>query len=145
VKNKGFNPKTQITNVHVTDEDIVEVFGESQVLRTINLNLDPNTRLKLLCLYSQCYGITNNEFYLWFVKGYIVQEKGINVNCAKATTFTTIEKLKREEIAKWKQIHGLSMSHNTSGDVSLASGIQNVGVTQHVKVHMKQELGVLFK
>jgi hypothetical protein len=62
---KGFSPKTQITNVHVTDEDIIEVFGESQALRTINLNLDPNTKLELLCLYSWCYDttkVTNNEF-----------------------------------------------------------------------------------
>jgi hypothetical protein len=79
--------------------------------------------LELLCLYSQCYGITNNEFYLWFVKGYIVQEKGIDVNYAKVTTFTTIKKLRREEIAKWKQIHGLSMSHNVGGDVNLTSSI----------------------
>jgi hypothetical protein len=105
LNNKGFNPETQITNVHVTDEDIVEVFRESRVLRTINLDLDPNTRLELFCLYSWCYGttnITNNEFYLWFVKGYIVQEKGIDINWAKAATSTIIEKLRREEIAKWK-------------------------------------------
>jgi hypothetical protein len=130
LSNKGFNRKNHITNVHVTDEDIIEVFGESRVLRTINLDLDPNTKLELLCLYSRCYGttnVTNNEFYLWFVKGYIVQEKGIYVNWAKATASTVIEKLRREEIAKWKRIRGLSV--NTSGDVNLAFGIENVGVT----------------
>jgi len=96
LRNKGFNPRTQITNVHVIDEDIVKVFGESRVLKTINFNLDPNTKLELFCLYSQCYGttnVTNNEFYLWFVKGYILQEKGIDVNWAKLTVSTAIEKL----------------------------------------------------
>lgn len=94
----------------MTNEEIVGLFGKSRVLRTINLDLDPNTRLELLCLYSQCYSttnVTNNEFYLWFVKGYIVQEKGIDVNWAKTTPSTTITKLRREEIAKWKRIHGL--------------------------------------
>lgn len=93
LNNKGFNPKIQITNVHVIDEDIVKVFGESRILKTINFNLDPNTKLELFCLYSQCYGttnITNNEFYPWFVKGYILQEKGVDVNWAKSVISTTI-------------------------------------------------------
>jgi len=65
------NPKTYITNVHVIDKDIVKVFGESQVLKTTTSDLDPNTRLELLCLYLQCCGITNvtnHEFYLGLSK-----------------------------------------------------------------------------
>ncbi len=91
--------------MHVIDEDIIEVFGESQVFKTTNSDLDLNIRLELLCFYSQCYGttnVTNNEFYLWFVKGYIAQKKGININWAKTTTSTTREKLRKEEITKWK-------------------------------------------
>ncbi len=68
--NKSLNPKTKITSTHVTKVDIIEVFGESKVLRTTNQNLDPNTKLELLHLYSQSYGhnnVTNNEFYLWFI------------------------------------------------------------------------------
>jgi hypothetical protein len=67
----------------VIEAYIIEVFGESTVLKTTHSNLDPNTKLELLCLYSQCYGhnnVTNNEFYLWLIKGYIAQEKGIEVN-----------------------------------------------------------------
>jgi len=46
------------------------------------------------------YGIdqvTNNEFMIWFVKGYIAQEKGEKVNRAKATTSTSREDAGREE------------------------------------------------
>jgi hypothetical protein len=39
-----------------------------------------------------------------------------------------------------KRIHGLFVSRNTSGDVNLAFGIENVGVTQCMKTQMKQEL-----
>jgi hypothetical protein len=37
------------------------------------------------------------------------------------------------------------MSRSTSGDVNLASSIENVGVTLCMKVPMKQELGIMFK
>lgn len=52
LNNKGLNPKTQITNTHVIEVDIIEVFGKSKVLRTTNLNLALNTKLGLLHLYS---------------------------------------------------------------------------------------------
>ncbi len=52
LSNKGFHLRTHITNVHVIDEDIVKVFGESRILKTINFNLDPNTKLELFCFYS---------------------------------------------------------------------------------------------
>jgi hypothetical protein len=38
----------------------------------------------------------------WFVKGYIAEEKGINIKWAKPTTSTTRKKLRKEEITKWK-------------------------------------------
>ncbi len=37
-----------------------------------------------------------------FVKGYITQEKGENVNWAKATTFITCEKTQKEEARMMK-------------------------------------------
>ncbi len=83
LNNKGLNLKTHITSQHVTNVDIMEVFGESKNLRTTNPTLSPTTKLELLRLYSKSYGhnnVTNNEFYMWFVKGYIIQEKGLNID-----------------------------------------------------------------
>lgn len=103
----------------MTDADIMEVFGKFKILRFINPTLDPATKLEFLCLYSKCYGhsnVNNNEFYLWFVKGYIVQEKGLDINWAKVVASTTREKFRKEEIAKWKLVFGAtSRSHNRSG------------------------------
>jgi len=73
----------------VIEANIIEMFGEFKILRTINLDLNPNIKLELLCLHSQCYGnknVTNNDSYLWFVKGYIAQEIGIKVNQVKVTS-----------------------------------------------------------
>jgi len=33
--------------------------------------------------------VTNNEFNVWFVRGYIVHEKGENINWARAVASTT--------------------------------------------------------
>ncbi len=52
--------------------------------------------------------MTNNELIMWFVKGYVAQEKGIDINWAKVITFTAKEKLRREEIVKWKLLHGVA-------------------------------------
>jgi len=71
------------------------MFGEFKILRTTNLDLDPNIKLELLCLHSQCYAnnnVTNNELYLWFVKGCIAQEIGRNVNKVKVTSSITRKK-----------------------------------------------------
>jgi hypothetical protein len=95
----------------VTDANIMEVFKEVKVLRITNLALDPTTKLELLRLYAQCYGhnnVTKNELFLWFVKGYIAQEKGIDINWAKVATSTAKEKLRKEEIVKWKLVHGVA-------------------------------------
>ncbi len=59
--------------------------------------------------------MTNNEFNLWFIKGYITQEKGIEVICAKVVVSMTRDKLKRKEITRWKLIDkSTSKSHNGS-------------------------------
>ncbi len=103
----------------MTNADIMEVFGEFKIFRFINPTLDPATKLEFLCLYSKCYGhsnVNNNEFYLWFVKGYIVPEKGLDIDWAKAAASTTRGKFRKEEIAKWKLVLGAtSRSHNRSG------------------------------
>jgi hypothetical protein len=51
LNNTGLNPKTQITNKHVTNVVIMEVFGESKVHRTTNLAWNPTTKLELLYAY----------------------------------------------------------------------------------------------
>jgi hypothetical protein len=113
----------------------MEVFGESKVLRTTNSTLNPATKLELLCLYSKCYGhcnVTNNDLYLWFVKGYVVQEKCLDIDWAKVVASTAREKFKRVEIAKWKLVHGAtSGSRNRNGTKSLAFLIMDDG-SQHL-------------
>jgi hypothetical protein len=67
----------------------MEVFKEAKVLKITNLALEITMKLELLHLYAQCYGhnnVTNNELFMWFVKGYIAQDKGIDINWAKVTT-----------------------------------------------------------
>jgi hypothetical protein len=123
LNNSSLNPKTQITSKLLIDADIMEMFGEAKVLMTTNLALDPTMKLEMLHLYVQCYGhnnVTNIEFYLWFVKGYIAQEKSININWANVVASIAREKLRREEIAKWKLVHGVAFgSCSQSGRKSL--------------------------
>jgi hypothetical protein len=40
----------------------------------------------------------NNEFMIWFLKGYITQKKGEKVNWAKVVASTNWEKARRKEI-----------------------------------------------
>ncbi len=92
----GLNPKTEIPSCLVTKVDIVEILSLGcESLKTTNLHLHPNTKRELLKFYQQVYGttiVTNNEFYLWFVKGYIEEQKGEAMNQAKVVVFTTREK-----------------------------------------------------
>jgi hypothetical protein len=75
----------------VTKAHIVEIFGLGcESLKITNPRLHPNTKKKLVKFYWQVYGttiLTNNEFYLWFVKGYIVEHKSEDVNWAKNNHF----------------------------------------------------------
>ncbi len=63
-------------------------------------------------LYWQVYGTTNvsnNNFYLWFVKGYIAQMKGKSMNWAKVVVSTTKKKVKRKGVKIMKSGGGKSL------------------------------------
>lgn len=55
--------------------------------------------------------LTNNKFYLWFVKGYIAHEKGIKINWAKITTSIIKEKVQKK-VTKWKHVHCVIVSES---------------------------------
>jgi hypothetical protein len=69
-----FNPKANFPPNLAFDAYITEVFGPSfEGFKTTNLNLHPKTKKNLLRFYWKVYGIDqvrNNEFMIWFVKGY---------------------------------------------------------------------------
>jgi hypothetical protein len=75
--------------------------------------LHVNTKKALVKLYWKIYGstiITNNEFMLWLVKGYIAQLKGNFMKWAMATLTTAKEKAHRQ------QVNGLK-----SGSINLSN------------------------
>jgi hypothetical protein len=53
--------------------------------------------------------VINNEFYLWFVKGYIAQEKNEAMNWAKAIVFTAREKAQRKEVKVTKSVGSINL------------------------------------
>jgi hypothetical protein len=75
LSNVGLNPKIEISTNLVIEANIVEIFGLGcETLKMTNPHLHLATKRKLVKLYWQVYGTTNvtkNEFYLWFVRGYI--------------------------------------------------------------------------
>ncbi len=84
----------------VSNANIAKIFGLSfEDFKTTNLNLHLETRKDLFRLY---YKVTNNEFMIWFVKGYIAKEKGEKINWVKATPSTTREKAHKEEAKQMK-------------------------------------------
>jgi len=99
---RGLNPKFGINTEHVKTFDIDEVFGaDCSSFKTINLYLHVDTKKALIKLHWQMYGstaITNNEFMMWLVKGYITELKGHLENWAIAIASTTREKARRQEV-----------------------------------------------
>jgi hypothetical protein len=88
---KGLDSKANITNVHVTTANITKIFDNVQKFKTTNPLLSQEHK-ELERLYWKIYStghITNNELYLWLMKGWIADTKGHKVNWAKATAFTT--------------------------------------------------------
>jgi hypothetical protein len=81
--NKGLNPKTYLTTMHVCDEDLIKVFGPKCSYKFTNPFIHVDTKCELKTLHWQIYGSTtptNNDFMLWLVRGYIAQEKGVKIN-----------------------------------------------------------------
>ncbi len=103
---RGLNPKFGINSEHVITSDIDEVFcADCSNFKTINLYLHVDFKKALIKLHWQIYGsivITNNEFMMWLVKGYITKLKGHLKNWAIATTSTTRAKAHRQEVKELK-------------------------------------------
>jgi hypothetical protein len=103
--NKSLNPKINLTNVHVCDEDLMEVFGLNCSYKLINPFIHVDIKCELKKLHWQIYGSTtptNNDFVLWFMKGYIAQKKGIKINWEKTTTSITRERAQRRNVGRFK-------------------------------------------
>jgi len=67
------NPKTKLTNVHVCEEDLLEVFGLKCSLKLTNPLLHIETKWEEASLVD----LTNNDFMIWLMKGY---KKGYEIN-----------------------------------------------------------------
>jgi hypothetical protein len=84
LNNEGLNPRANISTQLVSDVNIAKVFGPcTNGYKTTNPHLHPKTKKDLMRFYWQVYGtnqVTNNELMIWFVKGYITQEKGHKIN-----------------------------------------------------------------
>jgi hypothetical protein len=96
LNNTGVNPRDQKGRIWetVTQEMIQEVFGKEGKMKTTSPHLDSNSRRAMLRIYWQIFGsadVTNNEFRIWLVKGYITQEMGEVVDWAAAAAATAKE------------------------------------------------------
>ena len=116
LQNSGLNPKSSLDTTVVTAEDLEEVWGKVSSYRTTNTKLHPDTRRELISLYGKIYetqDVTNNEFMLWIVKGFILECKGEAIDWATAATSTAREKADRcqRELDKMR----LPDSPNSSG------------------------------
>ncbi len=78
------------------------VFGaDCSSFKSINPYLHIDTKRMLVKFHWQIYGlavITNNEFMMWLVKGYITKLKGHFVNWALVVASTPREKAHRQEV-----------------------------------------------
>jgi hypothetical protein len=104
--NEGLNPKLDLTLDHVTEANIVEVFGGKGVkpFKATNVMLHPATISAFLSLCWKIYGTTvleNNEFMAWIVKGFVAEQKGdIKINWAVAIASKAIEKKRRDAVER---------------------------------------------
>jgi hypothetical protein len=87
LNNGGLNPEANILAHTVFNAYIVEAFEPcSNNFKTTN---SPRNKERFNEALWQVYGIdqiTNKEFMIWFLKGFIVCEKGHIVNCVKVAT-----------------------------------------------------------
>jgi hypothetical protein len=126
--NKGLNPKSVVDTAVVTAEDLEEVWGKVSAYRTTNTKLHPDTRRELITLYGKIYGtedVTNNEFMLWVVKGFILECKDEDVDWATAAASTAREKADRcqRELDKCRFIEsGLGYGGNSQGSAGASGG-----------------------
>jgi hypothetical protein len=70
--NKGLKPKTDLTNVHVCDDNLIEVFGPKCNYKLTNPFIHANIKCELTKLHWQIYGSTtptNNDFHVMVGEG----------------------------------------------------------------------------
>jgi len=134
---RGLNPKFGINSEHVTTFNIDEVFGANcSSFKTTNPYLHTNTKKTIVKLHWQIYGsvvITNNEFMMRLVKGYIKELKGHLMNWAIATTSTTKGRAYRQEVKALKNRSIDIFDFNCGELVGRVEG-DGVCVTHTVKV-----------
>jgi hypothetical protein len=118
--NQGANPYDDHgSHLAVNNSDLIELFGQARQLRATNPKLDPEHLHALTKLYWQCYGIddiTNNEFQLWFMKGYVATKKGEKLNwCAAAVRISRLK------------VGRLLSARTKSGDINMSEFSSFVG------------------
>lgn len=112
---KGLNPKGDITDVHVTTTDVAHVFSSVQKFKSTSSMLTKDHRKQLENLYLDIHGIshiTNNEFYLWLVKGWIDESKGHPMNWVEVVATTVQEKTWRVNLGSLWRAHGEKLNCN---------------------------------
>lgn len=128
LSSSGLNPKSVVDTSVVTAEDLEEVWGKISTYRTTNTKLHPETRKELVTLYGKIYGtedVTNNEFMLWVVKGFVLEYKGEDVDWATAAASTAREKADRclRELEKSRLLEsGLGRGGNSQGSSGASPG-----------------------
>ena len=91
LRGHGLNQKLSADMACVIPAKVEEFWGKYPSFKTTNTTLSPQSRADLLQLCSKIYEkgeITNNEFMVWMVKGYIVETMGFDVNWASAAEST---------------------------------------------------------
>lgn len=80
---EGLDPKSDITDQHVSSADVMKLFGVVKPLRVTNPILPDVDRKGLHTIFWRVNGhghIPNNEFMSWLVRGYIAEKRGLKVN-----------------------------------------------------------------
>jgi hypothetical protein len=132
--NNGMNPKFAADTAGVSAEDLEEVWGKVSSYRTTNTSLHPDTRRELISLYAKIYGtedVTNNEFMLWVVKGFILECKGEMVDWATAAASTAKEKADRCQRELEKSSAGNSSGCNSLGGAGVSGASQPIYLFAH--------------
>jgi hypothetical protein len=141
---RGLNPKFGINSEHVTTSNIDEVFGANcSNFMTSNPYLHIDAKKTLVKFHWQIYGlvvITNNEFMMWLVKGYITELKGHLMNWAIVVASTTREKVHRQEVKGLKNRSIDIFDFNYGELVGRVEG-GGVCVTHIVKVKKEDVVG----
>jgi hypothetical protein len=98
---KGFDPKFDLENKHVTTEECHALFKGARKFKVKSPTLKPEDRSTLEDVYWRVFGIStikNNEMMTWIVYGFIAQSKAKYINWAKVVESTSKEKACKDEV-----------------------------------------------